>query len=49
MPAEGRNAAYDWPSVANAAPGFYMNTADPGSQSTHWTTPGPKSCGGKLR
>jgi len=37
---------YVWAAGAPRAPGFYMNTADPGSQSTHWTSPGPKSCGG---
>lgn len=37
---------YAWAAGAARAPGFYMNTADPGSQSLHWTTPGPKACGG---
>ncbi|HEX3541199.1 MAG TPA: hypothetical protein VHT75_12255 [Acidimicrobiales bacterium] len=37
---------YAWAAMAARAPAFYVNTADPGSQSTHWTTPGPKSCGG---
>lgn len=37
---------YAWAAAAPRPPAFYMNTADPGSQSTHWTTPGPKACGG---
>lgn len=36
---------YAW---APAAPysGFYMNTANPGSASAHWTAPGPDTCNG---
>jgi len=37
---------YAWAAGAARPPGFYMNTADPGSQSVHWTTPGPRACGG---
>lgn len=31
---------------ASAYSGFYMNTADPGSQSTHWNQGGPRACSG---
>ena len=37
---------YTWGAAAPAPVSFYMNTANPGSQSVHWTTPGPKSCDG---
>ena len=37
---------YTWAAGASRRPGFYLNTADPGSQSVHWATPGPKACGG---
>ena len=37
---------YAWAAAAPRPAGFYMNTADPGSGSTHWTTPGPQSCSG---
>lgn len=37
---------YAWAAQAPHPPGFYMNTADPGSQSVHWTAPGPKACSG---
>jgi len=37
---------YAWAAGAPAPPAFYMNTADPGSASTHWTAPGPKPCSG---
>jgi hypothetical protein len=37
---------YAWAAAATRPPGFYMNTADPGSQSVHWTTPGPRACTG---
>src|SRR5207248_11232634 len=35
---------YAWAAAAPRPPAFYVNTANPGSQSTHWTTPGPKTC-----
>jgi hypothetical protein len=37
---------YGWAARAPRAPAYYINTADPGSQSSHWTAPGPKPCGG---
>ena len=37
---------YTWASAASRGPALYMSTADPGAQSTHWTTPGPKPCTG---
>jgi hypothetical protein len=37
---------YAWATRAPRAPGLYMNTANPGAQSVHWTTPGPRPCGG---
>jgi hypothetical protein len=39
-------AEYAWASSATRAPAVYMNTADPGPQSTRWTLPGPKACSG---
>ena len=37
---------YSWAIAALRSPALYMSTADPGSQSVHWTTPGPKPCSG---
>jgi hypothetical protein len=37
---------YTWARNAPRSPGLYMSTADPGAQSVHWSTPGPKPCGG---
>jgi len=35
-----------WAAAASYNVGFYFNTANPGSQSTHWTEPGPRACSG---
>lgn len=35
-----------WAAKGRRPAALYMNTADPGSQSTHWTTSGPKACSG---
>ena len=37
---------YAWATAAARPPALYMSTADPGAQSVHWATPGPKLCGG---
>ena len=37
---------YAWAKAAPRPPALYMNTANPGAQSLHWTTPGPKPCTG---
>ncbi len=37
---------YAWAQSAPRGPAVYMNTANPGAQSVHWTEPGPKSCTG---
>jgi hypothetical protein len=37
---------YSWAAGATTAPAFYLNTANPGSASVHWTTPGPRTCSG---
>ena len=37
---------YAWAVGAPGAPAFYMNTANPGAVSSHWTTPGPRPCSG---
>src|SRR5437879_3203954 len=37
---------YAWAAGAAGAPSFYMNTANPGAVSAHWTEPGPKPCAG---
>ena len=37
---------YSWALTGSRPPALYMSTADPGSQSTHWTAPGPKPCSG---
>jgi hypothetical protein len=39
---------YAWARGGAREPAFYMNTAEPGPQSTHWTAPGPKPCGGSA-
>ena len=39
-------AEYTWAAGAPRPASFYMNTADPGAQSVHWTAPGPKPCSG---
>jgi hypothetical protein len=39
-------AEYLWAKRPRRAAAFYINTADPGAQSSHWTAPGPKPCGG---
>jgi hypothetical protein len=38
---------YAWAAGATGAPAFYMNTANPGAISKHWTEPGPKPCTGQ--
>lgn len=35
---------YAWASGRAGAPGFYMNTANPGPASTHWNLGGPRAC-----
>jgi hypothetical protein len=37
---------YQWAAGASRPAGLYLNTADPGSASSHWTAPGPKACSG---
>jgi hypothetical protein len=37
---------YTWAAGARRAPAFYMNTGNPGTLSTRWTMPGPRSCNG---
>ncbi len=37
---------YGWATSAPYAVGFYLNTANPGTQSIHWTDPGPQPCSG---
>jgi hypothetical protein len=37
---------YQWAKRPRRPAAFYINTADPGAQSAHWTAPGPKPCGG---
>ena len=37
---------YRWAAGAGSPPAFYLNTANPGSASTHWALPGPKPCSG---
>lgn len=39
-------AQYTWAASSPRAPSFYISTANPGSQSVHWTQPGPKPCSG---
>ncbi|MGH9126492.1 MAG: hypothetical protein ACRDZ8_17455 [Acidimicrobiales bacterium] len=37
---------YRWAAGASRPAALYLNTADPGSASTHWNAPGPKACSG---
>jgi hypothetical protein len=39
-------AEYAWAAnrTPSSAPAFYMNTANPGTLSTHWGAPGPNTC-----
>jgi len=37
---------YAWAVTAPSAAGFYMNTANPGASSVHWTEAGPRACSG---
>jgi len=37
---------FAWAAGAPSEPAFYFNTANPGAQSSHWSDPGPKPCGG---
>jgi hypothetical protein len=39
-------AEYRWAAAAPYDVGFYFNTANPGTQSVHWTEPGPRDCSG---
>lgn len=41
-------ASYDlgWAASASYDVAFYLNTANPGAQSVHWTAPGPRRCSG---
>lgn len=37
---------YQWAAKTKKPPAFYMNTGNPGTLSTRWTLPGPRSCNG---
>jgi hypothetical protein len=38
------SAEYSWARNRPSPPAFYMNTANPGTLSTHWGMPGPRLC-----
>jgi hypothetical protein len=35
-----------WAAAGSYDVGFYVNAANPGAQSVHWTAPGPRACSG---
>jgi len=40
------SSEFQWAARSSRPAGLYMNTADPGAASSHWTAPGPKACSG---